>query len=279
MPPHRSAALLAMLGLCLLPACGSDDESSEGGASAKPTKVTLTVTETGKKSTVQAPKSLKAGLVEFSFKNTGKKPHDAQVIRVDGDHSAKEVAKIIENEGGPIPPWLHGAGGLGTIPPGKTGTSTNLLEPGKHYVIDTEDGGSAPVEVTGEAGSAELPTTPATITAKEYSFEPTGLKAGKNRLTFENVGKELHHVVAAPLRKGATLADVKKFAATEGESSGPPPLDFEKGVSTTVLDGGVKQVAELEFQKGKYAFLCFIQDRTGGPPHVAKGMVQEVEIK
>ncbi len=279
MPPPRSAAVLATLGLCLLPACGSDDESSEGGASAGPAKVALKVTETGKKSTVEAPKSLKAGLVEFTFENTGKKPHDAQVVRVDGDRSPEEVAKIIQAEGGPIPAWIHGAGGLGTIAPGKTGTSTDLLEPGKHYVFDTEGGGVATVEVSGEAGSAKLPTTPATIKAKEYSFEPSGLKAGKNRLTFENIGKELHHVVAAPLRKGATLADVKKFVATEGEPSGPPPLEFEQGVGTAVLDGGAKQVTELELQKGKYAFLCFIQDRTGGPPHVAKGMVQEVEIK
>jgi len=56
-------------------------------------------------------------------------------------------------------------------------------------------------------------------------------------------------------------------------------VDFEGGVGTTVLDGGKKQVAELEFKKGKYAFVCFIQDRKGGPPHVAKGMVQEVEVK
>ena len=278
MPHHRIAALLGIASLCLLPACGSDDDSSEGGGAA-PAKVALKISAAGKKSKIEAPKSLKPGLVEFSFENTDKKPHDAQLVRVDGNQSAKEIEKVIESEGGPIPPWIHGAGGLGTVPPGKTGTATDLLEPGTHYVFDTEGGGYAKIDVSGEAASAELPTTPATIKTREYRFEPSGLKAGKNRLTFENVGKELHHVIAAPLRKGATLADVKKFAATEGEGSGPPPLDFEKAVGTTVLDPGKKQVTELELQKGKYAFLCFISDRKGGPPHVAKGMVQEVEIK
>lgn len=49
---------------------------------------------------------------------------------------------------------------------------------------------------------------------------------------------------------------------------------------TTVLDGGAKQVTQLELAKpGKYALLCFIQDRAGGPPHIAKGMIAEVDVR
>ncbi len=32
-------------------------------------------------------------------------------------------------------------------------------------------------------------------------------------------------------------------------------------------------------KSGKYAALCFIPDRQGGPPHVAKGMVSELTVK
>ena len=46
-----------------------------------------------------------------------------------------------------------------------------------------------------------------------------------------------------------------------------------------MLDGGNKQVVQLELQRGNYALLCFVSDRQGGPPHVAKGMIQEVEVR
>ena len=39
------------------------------------------------------------------------------------------------------------------------------------------------------------------------------------------------------------------------------------------------QVTKIKLQKGKYAFMCFIPDRKGGPLHAAKGMVVETEIR
>jgi len=182
-------------------------------------------------------------------------------------------------EGG-IPDWLHGAGGIGTVAPGQSGTATVLLEPGTYYAQDDEgdEGGIAKFEVTGEAAEAELPSTDATIVASEYKFTTDGLKAGANRVTFDNAGEELHHAIAAPINDGKTIADVKKFFMSEGVPSGPPPVDFEAGVGTAVLDGGAKEVTDLELKAGRYAFVCFIPDREGGPPHFVKGMLQEVEI-
>ena len=133
--------------------------------------------------------------------------------------------------------------------------------------------------MTGESASAELPSTSAAIETVDYGFKPSGLKAGTNEITFENTGAEPHHVIAAPINKGSTIADVKKFATSEEEASGPPPIDFERTATTAIIDGGAKQTTEIDFEKGKYAFVCFVADRKGGPPHVAKGMIQEVEIK
>jgi len=113
---------------------------------------------------------------------------------------------------------------------------------------------------------------------KDYRFAFKGLKAGKNQVRFQNTGKELHHALLFPYNKGATLADVKKFVAAEGES-GPPPFDGEKGTGTAVIDGGIAQNVELDLRAGKYVALCFIPDREGGAPHVAKGMLGEVEVK
>jgi hypothetical protein len=36
--------------------------------------------------------------------------------------------------------------------------------------------------------------------------------------------------------------------------------------------------ADLE-KPGKYALLCFVSDRKGGPPHVAQGMLAEITVR
>ncbi len=119
-----------------------------------------------------------------------------------------------------------------------------------------------------------------TIKASEYEFEAGPLKQGKNTVLFDNTGKELHHAIVAPYAEGASAAEVKKFLKSDEEPKGPPPLDFESAVNTAVLDGGQKQVIDLDLKKpGKYVMVCFIQDRKGGPPHVAKGMVEEFEVQ
>ena len=284
-----AAAALAISG------CGDDDDEA-GGASSKPQRLGITVAEQGKnKFAVSAPKSVKAGIVEISLSTTGspRTMHDAQLVRVDGNHTVDEVLKFIAaGEGAPTPRWLFAAGGVGQTRGGETSAVTQQLTPGRYFILDTgepegenvksyaETGATAQLEVTRGAGGGELPKTDSKVTAKDYTFTASGLKPGRNRIEFDNAGKELHHLIAFPYRKGTTLADVKKaFREQEEEASGPPPVDFEGGAGTAVLEGGMKQVAELELKHGKYALVCFISDRKGGPPHVAKGMVAEAAVR
>jgi len=269
-------------------ACGSDDESS---SSSKPQNLAVEVTGQGQgKFSLEAPESVEAGVVEISLETPGDQTsHDAQLVRVEGDHSVDEVLEFIAKEGAPTPDWLFAAGGVG---PTATGASaTQQLAPGTYYILDTgepegddvksyaEEGATAALEVTGEATDGELPSTDAKITATEYSFTASGLKAGKNEVEFDNAGKELHHVIAFPYAEGADFAAVKKAFSEMGEPSGPPPVDFEGITASAVLEGGTKQVAELDLKRGKYALVCFVSDRKGGPPHVAKGMITEAVVK
>jgi hypothetical protein len=85
-------------------------------------------------------------------------------------------------------------------------------------------------------------------------------------------------VIAVPFKPGATLAEVRKaFSQTGGAD---PPLDFRNVAYTARIDGGTKQITELDLARtGKYALLCFVSDRKGGPPHVAQGMVAEITVR
>jgi hypothetical protein len=295
MTSKRFSALIAAGALCLVPAaCGDDDDSSSGGSpeASETAAVTFETTEPSKgKVAIDAPQSIEAGVVSITLKNSGKGLHDAQIVRVEGDRTADEVISnsVDSEEGAPIPAWIAGGGGIGTVAPGESRTVTQVLEPGTYYALDSESaegsekpnarkGGVAKFEVTGEGGG-ELPATDAKVTAKDYSFTTTGIKPGTNRLTFENTGKELHHLLALPINEGATFADVQKFLQSDEEPDGPPPIDFENNVGTAVIDGGEAQVTELAFKKGKYALVCFINDRKGGPPHVAMGMINELDVR
>ena len=282
---RSGATLLVIAGLSAgLVACGDDEES--GGD--KQQTLAVSITGEGKAAKLTGIKDVEGGVVTIDFTNQGKVPADFQLVRVDGNQTVDDVLKITnsDSEGTPIPTWLHGAGGSGGIKPGQTTQSSQVLPEGKYYALaspEGEDENAKPSTVAFEVsggGEGELAATDATITALEYNFQTSGLKTGKNTITFDNTGKELHHVIAAPILPGKTLEDVKKFASSDGPPSGPPPIDFDNGFSTAVIDGGVKQVTQLDLKKpGKYALLCFIQDRAGGPPHVAKGMLAETTVR
>jgi hypothetical protein len=133
--------------------------------------------------------------------------------------------------------------------------------------------------VTGEAGGAELPAAGATVTAEDYSFATDGLVAGVNRIRFDNTGEERHHIIAIPYEAGATLEQIRSFATSDAPPDGPPPVDFSQASVTAALEGGDSQIAELSLASGKYAFICFVSDRAGGPPHAALGMINEVVVE
>jgi hypothetical protein len=291
-PRRRTAgiALVVLTAALTTAACGDDDD---GGASPKPQKLPIEVTEQGRdKFRLSAPKSVQAGLVEISLSSpAGEATHDAQLVRVEGDHPVDQVAGAVATLGAPIPRWLIPAGGVGQTGGGAVGKTVQRLQPGKYFILDTDEpegdkvrsyaetGATAALEVTGEAGTAELPETDAKVTAKDYTFAVSGLTAGKNEIEFENAGKQPHHLMAFPYRKGATLDEVKKFFTEEGEGSGPPPLDFAGATRTSTLASGDKQIVELDLKRGKYALVCFISDREGGPPHAVKGMIVEAAVE
>ena len=133
---------------------------------------------------------------------------------------------------------------------------------------------AAPAGPPGESTDAKLPDADATITATEYSFSSSGLKAGKNTIRFQNSGGQWHHLIVARIKSGSTIDDVKRLIETEKG----PPLEEQNPVETSVLDGGEEQLTEVDLKSGSYALLCFIPDRAGGPPHVAKGMISEAKV-
>jgi plastocyanin len=293
------AATLPMLGLV---ACGDDSGSSSSAttapsgsattaaSSASGSTLTVTASEPAEgKYAFDVPQTIQGGTIKLTVKNTGKEPHELGLVRVTAGTTADQFAKdVLSTEGAPIPDYVVGApGGLGFVVPGGTGTSTISLDEGTYvYFCTFESPDGTPhyangmlgeVTVSGTANTDPLPQTSAEVDASEYKFDVSGLKAGDNTLTFANKGNQFHHLVAIPMNPGATLDDVKAALSSDEEPANPP-VDFDKEQDLAVTGPGQAQVVSLTLEKGSYVFLCFLSDKTGGPPHFTKGMLQQVDI-
>jgi hypothetical protein len=274
----------AVVGLLLLAGCG--------GGGTKATKVSMSISEQGKKASFTVPKSAKGGLVDLSVKNNGRAPHGVQLVQYTGDHSAADALKEVGSGSNKVPDWLRAQGGTPAIPGGQSDTATLNLAAGNYVVVDSAalgpSGGAPPATAemkftSGDTG--DLPSAPATVIADEtgkdkFAWDISGLKSGKNQITFDSKGKDaLHLIIAAPVKgKAPSLSKIKADLG----SGGPPPtyLDLNNAQSTAVLDGGLSQTTTLDLKKpGQYVFFCPLTDRDGGKTHDQEGLLKTVDIK
>lgn len=279
-------AAIAAVGLFATGCGGDDDDSSE------PSEVAIEVTGSASAPEVTAPAEADAGANEITLTNSADGSFDGQLAFVaEGDeHSDQQVLAELQKavKGQPVADWFQAAGGPPTTPKGESSTVTQDLEAGTYYVLPSGDSGNyvpdkpTKITVSGDDG-ADLPDSDGEIDAVEYSFNTDAdLKSGEQTLLLDNKGATWHHFLASQLKPDATIEDAKKFLTSQGNSGGPNPFVGEPGggpISSTVLDAGKSQVVDVDLEPGKYAFFCFLSDKqTGGPPHVVKGMVSEVNV-
>jgi hypothetical protein len=267
-----------------LAGCGGSDNP-------EPSKIAMSISEKGKKAAFAVPKSAKGGLVDLSVKNNGKAPHGVQLVQYTGDHSAGDALKVIAADSNKTPDWIKGQGGTPAIPGGQSDTATLNLAAGNYLVIDSaalgpSSGGppaTAEMKLTpGDTG--DLPSTTATVIADQtgkdkFAWDISGLKAGKNQITFNSKGNDaLHLIIAAPVKgKAPPLSKIKQDLG-----SGPPPpyFDLQNSQNSAVLDGGLSQTTTLDLRKpGQYIFFCPLTDRDGGKSHDQEGLLKTVDIK
>jgi hypothetical protein len=264
-----------LLGFALaIGACGDEEEEQ---AAQQPTTAAFELTGSGKNAKMTGPSSVTAGVVQVDFRNSSDDNAGATLIRIEGGHTAAEAVKAGQawgDQGKPLPDWVRFVGGSSGIDRGETDSAVQVLEAGSYAAVDINTNAYVGFEARGE-GTGELPATTGKIEAKDYSFTTTRLKAGESRVLFTNAGKEPHFALAAPIRPGKTIADVRKAVKEEEGGGGEDPIVEKDAVSTGILDGGESQVIDLTLKKGSYALMCFVPDRKGGPPHAFLGMVSE----
>lgn len=247
------------------------------GGRTKPARLTITVDDVGRnRFRYRAPRTVRGGLVEIRLRNMGEVPRKAQLWRIDGDHTIEEALRVRH----PQPAWLKTAGGVGHTEPGETSSTLQALPAGRYFVawILSTPGEVATFTVTGPRDVPDPPRAPARVEALDFSFRVSGLKAGRNSVDFDNTGSQQHHAYFTPMRAGVDIQDVRRFFGRR-TSVGPPPVDAEVVRETAVIEGGDRQVTELDLPAGRYALICFVRGAGGGPQHIELGMINEVAVR
>lgn len=281
-----ASALTTVAACCAATGCGTGNDADQ--------VATLVIDARDPQADVvelRAPETVPAGAVAIELRNLGDTTHDAQLFRVEGNRSEDDVAALLEQpDGSGLPDWLRLAGGVSPIRPGQSARVRQVLEPGTYVVADTQErpdptanvtgaakGGVATFQVTGDGGS-ELPPTSARIVARESGYRATGIRAGSNRLTFENAGREPHQVVILPLARGQSMEAGEPKPRGFEFDIGWVPVPFPADRATTVLEPGDALVTEFDLAPGRHVLLCFMAPRGGGPAQWARGMTSELEV-
>jgi hypothetical protein len=114
------------------------------------------------------------------------------------------------------------------------------------------------------------------VGAVDYAFEsPDKLETGYVTLSFDNTGKELHHLQLARLNDGVTLEQFQ-VAMGQGEAAMMSLIELVGGVGLVVPGGSGTVTVNLE-KPGTYLELCFVPD-ANGVPHLALGMFKPIEV-
>jgi plastocyanin len=226
--------------------------------------------------------SIEAGLVEVRFTNTGAEDHQAMLVRFDdgADLGALVAAGAADPTGIQALDPLDGYGGPNGAGPGDTVASRQVLEPGEYRLtcfipasdgqLHASKGMVRPFTVAAPASgaAAELEPGDVHLGTVDFGFEtPDELPEGATAVV-TNDGGQGHELYMCRFEGDATAED----AATEDAPGAP-------AAGLGILRPGGTATFRIPDEPGRYALLCFLLDVTSdGTPHVARGMVAEVNV-
>ena len=232
------------------------------------------------------PDTIPAGLTTFTLVNGGQEPHHAVLLHITEPKTTQEIMTALQQPG-PPPAWIRVPPGPNLALPGDSSNATSVLEPG-HYMfvcfISSPDGQMHVMKgmtkeftVTGTVpAGADLPAADVVITLKDYDFELSQpLTAGTHTIRVVNAGPQVHEVGIEALAPDKTIDDYRAWAGAN--MPGPPPTRPIGGLIGPHPGSGAGTFT-VTLVPGKYLLTCYVPEEKDGRPHVAHGMVKEIEV-
>lgn len=219
---------------------------------------------------IQAPRSVAAGLVSVRLVNRGQEPHYARFLKLAPGKTLADFAAL-RQQGGRGAEWLVPAGGVAPVSPGDSAELALRLAPG-HYVVlcgypgrdgrpHVDHGMMAEIVVDPTSnGDAAMPRHDLELRlgdgAMTWSAPPA---AGRHTILVANTGTQTHQALLSRLPDGKTLADEKAwFADFRADRPGAP------AGGVIELRPGERVWLTVDLPPGRYALLCHVSSPGGG---------------
>jgi uncharacterized cupredoxin-like copper-binding protein len=273
-------AFIAVAGVAAL--AGASMSSDHAAAAAR--RETPVVTITAHDYAFESTDTVAAGLTTIRLANAGTELHHVQLVRVESGHTVQELLDLVRR-GAPAPRWAHMVGGPNAAAPGAGSEATVDLAPGQYGIlcwVHGPDGVSHFMKgmfrglvVRGpHAAPIRLPKVDSEMRLDDYSYALSApIVAGRRTIAVRNAAAQPHEVVIVQLAPGKSAQDLLAWLHRQ---EGPPPARPVGG--TTSLEHGAVNYLTADFAPGRYALLCLVSDAKDGRPHVAHGMVREIEV-
>lgn len=235
----------------------------------------------------EAPTTAPAGTLTFRLENVGQEVHHLWLVQLRHGRTYADFLKAVDSWSAPrMPEWVLDVGGPNDVSAGMTASATMTLDPGKYVMVcyvPAPDGRphvthgmikELTVTSTGATAAGE-PNADITLRMTDYAFDLSKpIEAGAHTIRIANGGSQSHEVVIGQLKPGKSMRQALDWL-NAGQHGTAPVIAFggASGLAT-----GRHEIISVDFEPGRYVFLCFIPDRKDGRPHAAHGMVKEFTV-
>jgi hypothetical protein len=236
----------------------------------------------------KGPTRLDAGQVQFEIVNTGKEPHQIQIVKLGQKHTAADFAAAIKADPTHLPAWGSLMGGPNGTVPGSRASTLQVLVPGEYVLVCwMPDAKGVPHLTLGMTKSVTVGGAPKpeaeivpdiTVTMTDFAYGLSKpIRAGTYTMEVINRGKQVHEALVVKLPPGGSVKAYGEALTPGKVSSGSPPGTPMGGV-VGLAPGGRAFVTQT-FTPGRYGLICLFPDHATGTPHFAKGMAHEFEVE
>jgi hypothetical protein len=255
--------------------------SAAGIVSAQGTPPEVLFAVTSKAVKVEPGQQFPAGYTKLTLQRTGKGETGLALVKLNPGVTVEELTQAAPKIENPAQANKYGRFVASTFIAGQSSYSTTVrLEDADYAWVDFTK--KPAVRLGFHAGPADsgavAPAPAANVGLRDYRFAmPSTLKAGAQTLRVANAGDEIHHALMFPLAKGvkeqALLKKIRDGKEPRKEFAGPPSALVEIVSPDTTND------VEVNLRKGKYLFVCFLQDGPKEKMHAQKGMQKIVTVR
>jgi hypothetical protein len=236
---------------------------------------------TAKAVTLAPGTQVPAGYTKLTLRRTGRGESGLVLIRLRPGVTVEQITEAAPRIEDPNDVDEYGTIVASTYVMGSGSYSTTVrLEDADHVWVDMTK--KPVVRLAFHAGPADsgasAPRTSATVALRDYRFAmPSRLKPGRQTLKVVNEGKVMHHALVFPLAKGvkerALLKKIRAGKEPTKEFSGPPAALVE------IVSPKTTNAVEMNLRRGRYLFICFLQDGPKEKMHAQKGMQKVVTVR